>query len=44
MAQEFFLGKEKLLFAYLNFEPNLFFLSGPQNHPFSLLRLTKSFK
>ena len=27
----------------LNFEPNLFFLLGPQNCPFSLLSLTKPF-
>ena len=36
-------GSEKLLFASLNFELNQFFLSGPQNCPFSLLGLTKPF-
>ena len=30
-------------FSSLNFEPNLFFLSRLQNHPFSLLKLTKPF-
>ena len=36
-------GKEKVLFVFLNFEPNLFFLPEPQNRPSSLLRLTKPF-
>ena len=35
--------KGKVLFVFLNFELNLFFLPIPQNHPSSLLRLTKPF-
>ena len=38
------LNRKKIIFASLNFEPNLLFLPRPQNRPSSLLRLTKPFK
>ena len=41
--KEEFYGRKKVFFAFLNFEPNLFFLLKPQNRLSSLLRLTKPF-
>ena len=35
--------RKKIIFASLNFKPNLFFLPGQQNRPSSLLVLTKPF-